>query len=173
MDYINKNVLDGIKENFDDDAIKKLSISIDAKEIRKKYESGKELTRIERLCLLLAADTRDEIRELTKDDKELKEFYYKAVKRFNDDVTRYVATLRVEISDMNKEIFENEYMLSTNKLYDLVYKIGFKDCLANIVEKLQELDYSKEDIQNIIDEEIPELDPDYREKYMDDEKEED
>lgn len=149
MENLNKKVLYDIEKNFDNDSIKKLNISIDVKEIQKKYESGKELT---------------------KEDKDLKDFYGNTVKKFNNDVIRYIANLRIEINEINKEIFESEYMLSINKLYDLVYKIGFNDCLINVVEKLEELDYSKEDIENIINEEIPELDPDYSGKYKEDEK---
>lgn len=171
MENLDNNELHRFIVDFDIGDTKKVKISIDVNEIQKKYESGKQLTKDEKLCLLLVAKNQDEINELIKGDKDLEKIYYETFRRIDDNVIRFIETLRVEVSYMHNQIFESEYMLSTDRLYDLAYKIGYNDCLIHTTENLEASGYSKEDIEKIIDEEIPELDPEYREKYKDDEKE--
>lgn len=164
MDNISKKIIDAFQNHIDDSAIKKISLNIDINELYEKYMSGEELNELEKYFIMPLMNNDEEMEALIDGNEKLEKVYREVVSKYNDDVIRYICNLKLECDDLCKEIFESKYMLSTDKLYELAFKIGSNDCLINIIENLENLDYSIEDIEKIIDKKIPNLEEEQEKK---------
>lgn len=167
MDNIGRKILDALQDHIDDSSIKKISLSIDRNEIYEKYKSGEELNELEKYFIMPLMDSDEEMEELIDGNEILERAYKYAVKQYRDNVIRYKYNLMVESDNLNEEVFESKYMLSTHELYDVAYKVGFNDCLINIIDNVKKLDYSNEDIEKIIGQSIDEKLAEYENKRED------
>lgn len=168
MEDISKQIVSAFQSHIDDKAIKKISFNVDRNELYEKYKSGEELNELERFFIMPLMNNDEEMNSLIDGSEILEKIYNKAINDYSDDVKRYKYNLMYEAETLHKEILESKYMLSTHELYNLVYKIGTNDCLVNIIDNLNELDYSKEDIEKIIGQSIDEKLTEYENKNRED-----
>jgi hypothetical protein len=152
-----KEALKSLDSHFDNNALTNLNVGIDVLEIKKKYDRGEKLNEYEKLCVIPALDTEEEIKEIVQGNEVLEKLYDKYKKIKYNDATPYLRNLKQKTSKMYEDIINSEFVLKEDILYHRAYEIGFNNCLMDIIQHLIVLDYTKEEIEKIIDEKLEEI----------------